>query len=371
MILKFSKTIICLVAVMCLLGTSLVAFAVEGDLDFDFNIQPEIPTTQEVTVSVETPKETEKETEKQTEKQTEKETSKKPTKKPTKPHTTEKREEPQDNNVNVNVNNSVEETSTTQPETTEESTDDILPDGSFYVYLERNNGQRRLKTVLNKKGYVPEPEEPIREGYVFVGWYSDPEFKTKWDFLRDQADKPITIYAKWEADDGTIEYDIVIEKTSGGKLQVNPKKASFGEPVVITVKPDEGKRLVQGSVLINGEPTDFLSFVMPKGKVTITAEFEDVPENEYKYDKSKLPLYIAIGVVVAVILVIAVVIAKKRSDFNADLDPNEELVVEDNDGDNWVDETIVVEDGFKDGKKVVENTEPDYGAPNLDEDDFE
>ena len=29
------------------------------------------------------------------------------------------------------------------------------------------------------------------------------------------------------------------------------------------------------------------------------------------------------------------------------------------------------EDGFKDGKKVVENTEPDYGAPDLDEDDFE
>ena len=364
MILKFSKIIVCLVAVGCLLGNSFTAFATNADLDFEFNIQPEIPTTEEETVAVET--------EKETEEPTEKETTEKPTKKPTKPHTTEKRQEPQTPAANANVNETGAQTSTTKEETTaEESTDEPLPEGSFYVYLERNNGQRRLKNVMNKAGYVPDPGEPVREGYVFVGWYKDPDFKTKWDFYKDKTDKTITIYAKWKANEGTVNYDIIIEDMVGGKLEVNPKNASLGEPVVITVIPDEGKRLVQGSVRINGEPTDFLSFVMPKGKVTISAEFENIPENEDDNEKSKLPVFVVLGVVLIILIVIVVIIGKKRRDFNADLDPEEDLIIEDDNDDNWIDETIVVEDGFKEGKKVVENTEPDYGAPDLIEEDLD
>ncbi len=373
---KISKIIICVIATLCLFCGSLTVFAENGDLDFDFNIQPEVPTTQQESVPEETEKETEEEkTEKETEKETQKPTQK-PTKKPTKPHTTEAVVEPEynDNNDNNNVNVNVQANdNTTKEETTEETTDETLPDGAFYVYLERNNGQRRLKTMMQEKGYVPEPEEPIREGYVFVGWYADSEFKKSWNFLTDKADKTITIYAKWRADEGTVVYDIVIEKTAGGRLEVNPQKASMGEPVVITVTPDEGKRLVQGSILINGEPTDFLSFIMPKGEVTISASFEDVPENDEEEEtKSKLPLFIGVGVVVAVILVAAIIIAKRRSDFNADLDPDEDLYTdEDDDDEDWIDESIVVEDGFKEGKKVVESTEPDYGAPDLDEDDLD
>ena len=229
-----------------------------------------------------------------------------------------------------------------------------------------------IKTIIINKGEnVSYPNDPVREGYVFAGWYKDPDFKTKWDFYKDKTDKTITIYAKWKANEGTVNYDIIIEDMVGGKLEVNPKKASLGEPVVITVIPDEGKRLVQGSVRINGEPTDFLSFVMPKGKVTLSAEFENIPENEGNNEKSKLPLFIIIGVVFIILIVIVVIIAKKRNDFNADLDPEEDLTVEDDNDDNWIDETIVVEDGFKEGKKVVENTEPDYGAPDLIEEDLD
>ncbi len=375
MIQKISKILICTVAVLCLFCSSVTVFAENGDLDFDFNIQPVEPTTQEEILPSESETETEKQTEKETKKETEKETTEKPTKKPTKPYTTEPDDEPVYNNNNNNGNNvnqnvQANDDTTKKETTTEGTTDEPLPEGSFYVYLERNNGQRRLKTVMSGKGYVPEPEIPVRQGYVFAGWYSDANFKNKWDFLKDQTDKTITIYAKWKADEGTVVYDIIIEDAVGGKLEVNPQKASLGEPVVITVTPDEGKRLVQGSILINGEPTDFLSFIMPKGKVTISASFEDIPESDGEEEKPKLPLFIGIGAVVAVILVAIIIVAKRRRDFNADLDPDEDIyAVEDNDDDNWIDESIVVEDGFKEGKKVVENTEPDYGAPEADLDE--
>ena len=366
MTIKALKTIVCVIATLCLFCGSLTAFAENSDLDFDFNIQPEVPTT-----IVETePEETEKETEKPTEKETEK-----PTKKPTKVEETKAQSNNNNNNSNnnssANVNTNTQSATTTKEETTE-ARDESLPEGAFYVYLERNNGQKRLKTVMEKPGYVNAPEEPTRVGYVFDGWYTDPDFKKPWDFLRDKTDKEITIYAKWKADDSTVVFDIIIEDTVGGVIEANPAKASMGEPITLTIKPEKGKRLVQGSLCINGEPSDFLSFIMPKGEVRITAEFEDVPDTIVVDDSnSKLPLIIGVGVVVAVILAVAIIIALKRRDFNADLDPDDDDYTppEDDYYDNWIDETIVVEDGFKEGKKVVENTEPDYGAPDLDEDD--
>lgn len=371
---KFLKINICIIAILCIFCSSLTAFAVDGDLDFDFNIQPEVPTTEEITVPVETEKETEQETVKETEKQTEKETTEKQTQRPTVPQTTERKNPASDNDESQGNNsaNVQANAQTTKSETTENAFEEDLEEGEFYVYLERNNGQRRLKTLMKKKGYVPEPEEPEREGYIFSGWYADSKFKKPWNFMTDKAEGKMTIYAKWTAVGNTVVYDIVIKDSIGGTIEVNPQKASMGEPVVITVIPDEGKRLVQGSIRINGEATDYLNFIMPEGNVTISASFEEVPENEMNPMKSKLPLLIVGGVIVVLIVIIVIVVAKRRSDFNADLDPDEDVfAVDDEDDDNWIDESIVVEDGFVEGKKVVESTEPDYGAPDLDEDDFE
>lgn len=377
MIRKILKINICVIAVLSVLCSSLTAFAVEGDLDFDFNIQPEIPATQEETVQVETEQETEKETEKETQKETEKkpdkETTERPTQRPTEPKTTERQNNEPDNNVWEGDGNAQEEESTTKKETT---TEEGLEKGQFYVYLERNNGQRRLKTLMRKKGYVTEPEEPFREGYIFSGWYADAKFKKPWDFMTDKAEGTMTIYAKWTAKGDTVVYDIIIEDTVGGSLEVNPQKASAGEPVVITVVPDDGKRLVQGSIIINGQNTDFLSFIMPDSKVTISATFEDIPEQQQaQIEKSKLPIFAIFGVIAIVVIAVAIVLTRKRRDFNADLDPDEDIFANDNEEDDgsWIDESIVVEDGFVEGKKVVESTEPDYGAPDLDldEDDFD
>ncbi len=356
---KFLKTIICAVAVMCLFCNTFIAFAENGDVDFDFNIQPIEPTTQEEVVETEAP--TEEPTEAPTKKPTEAPTEK-PTKKPTKPQETRPQERPQNNQANNN-----------QP-ATQATTEEELDEGTFFVYLEKNNGEKRLKTLVEKGGLLPRPSDPTRKGYIFDGWYSDSKFKNEWDFEKDKAKKEMTIYAKWIADESTVEFDIVIEETVGGKLETNPTKASKGEPVFITVVPDEGKRLVAGSLIVNGKSTDVFSFIMPKGKVTISASFEDIPEtvdDEEEEEKNLTPFIIIGAIILIAIIAGVVVIVMRRRDFNADLDPDEEYEDDTDDEIVWIDDSIVVQDGFKEGKKVVENAEPDYGEPELDTDDFE
>ena len=113
---------------------------------------------------------------------------------------------------------------------------------------------------------------------------------------------------------------------------------------------------------------------MPKGKVTISASFEDIPEtaDDGVEEERNLTPFIIIGAVILIAIIAGVVvIVMRRRDFNADLDPDEEYEEDSDDETLWIDESIVVEDGFKEGKKVVENAEPDYGAPEADFEDFE
>lgn len=255
-------------------------------------------------------------------------------------------------------------TSTTAEETT-------LPEGSFYVYLELNNGKPRLKRILDKPGLVPSPNEPVRKGYIFDGWYADAKFTTPWNFYTSVADEKTVIYAKWVADASTIVYNVKVSKMVGGTVQVNPMIASEGEPVIITLLPEEGKRVVAGSLKINGESSDVFSFIMPAHDVVISAEFEDIPASEFneEEEKSILPFIIGVAIIVIAIIVVVIITLRRRANLNtAEFDENGALIIDDDDDDVWIDESIVIEDGFANGKKVKENVEPDYGEPEVNND---
>ena len=281
----------------------------------------------------------------------------------------------------VNSNNKTTKKETTKRETTEktdektteneESTEEgtTLPEGSFYVYLELNNGHERRKTVLEKPGLVPQPNEPTRKGYVVVGWYADAACTKPWNFKSSVADENTIIYAKWTADPNTVVYNITVSDIDGGTIAVNPSSASAGEPVIITVKPEKGKRLVLGSITINGKNSDVLSFIMPAEDVVVGASFEDVPE-EIKTDEgiSVVPFIIGGAVLIVAILIIAIIIIKYKSrPAVVEYDENGAIILDDDDDDGWVDDSIVIEDGFANGKIVHESVEPDFGVPEDDE----
>ena len=181
--------------------------------------------------------------------------------------------------------------------------------------------------------------------------FSDEKFENSWNFFTDSAEKEMTIYAKWVAKDNTKLYRVKSLKSTGGTFEVNPKEATEGETVTITAKPDEGMRVAK--IYIDGKESEYLSFEMPSKNVQIKVEFEKIPVEAEK-GKTLIPVFIA-GAAVIVLVAIGLAIrlvANNRLKKEA----------EERDAPVWVDESAVVEDGFKEGKKVMEDHDPDFDA---------
>lgn len=107
---------------------------------------------------------------------------------------------------------------------------------SYTVSFETNGGSAvEALSVLNGKSPA-KPADPVREGYVFVGWYLDGEFKMPFGFGAQPVTADTVLYARWSEDllggaEYTVDFDVNYEdaenpdsvQTVGGKL--------FGLPV--------------------------------------------------------------------------------------------------------------------------------------------
>lgn len=71
---------------------------------------------------------------------------------------------------------------------------------SGYTISFDSNGGTDVPALTDMKygDLIPEPEPPLREGYVFCGWFSDENCNYRWDFATMQVPDSITLYAKWE-----------------------------------------------------------------------------------------------------------------------------------------------------------------------------
>lgn len=92
---------------------------------------------------------------------------------------------------------------------------EILADGSLVLKVFYDRDSYRVSFVTNCEANIAsqqvkfgstatEPSEPSRDGYDFVGWFSDTSLTDEYDFST-KPDKDITLYAKWQAWDA-VEY---------------------------------------------------------------------------------------------------------------------------------------------------------------------
>lgn len=102
---------------------------------------------------------------------------------------------------------------------------------TYTVSFESNGGSAlEAQSVLNGKSFA-QPNDPVREGFVFVGWYADSEFKAPFAFQAEPITSDMTLYARWsEALLGGMEYTVEFDAnyadaenpeamiTTGGKL---------------------------------------------------------------------------------------------------------------------------------------------------------
>ena len=83
------------------------------------------------------------------------------------------------------------------------------------------------------------------------------------------------------------EYKILVQSSENGKVNVDKTTAVAGDTINITVEPNEGYQLVEGSLKYNGQTIVNNSFTMPSEDVTITAEFskiEDTGDGDQSHD---------------------------------------------------------------------------------------
>lgn len=62
-----------------------------------------------------------------------------------------------------------------------------------------SNGGSAVESVNAIYGeLLKRPDNPVRDGYKFVGWYSDIDLQKPWDFDADTVQGNMTLYAKWQ-----------------------------------------------------------------------------------------------------------------------------------------------------------------------------
>ena len=66
------------------------------------------------------------------------------------------------------------------------------------VTFETNGGSEIPALVAQYGETIARPDNPVREGYRLVGWYTDIDLKNPWDFDTDTVQGNMTLYAKWE-----------------------------------------------------------------------------------------------------------------------------------------------------------------------------
>lgn len=65
------------------------------------------------------------------------------------------------------------------------------------VSFETNGGSSVPSQTVKYGETIKRPEDPVREGYKFAGWYTDIDLQKPWDFDTDTVKGNMTLYAKW------------------------------------------------------------------------------------------------------------------------------------------------------------------------------
>ncbi len=99
------------------------------------------------------------------------------------------------------------------------------PERPVYVYKKRAyfhdmiDGTDSYTTEYLHHGLVEPFDNPAREGYVFAGWYYEPDYKTPYDFSHELEDKT-DIYAKWIRSDFRHIIDELNQIAAGTSISI-------------------------------------------------------------------------------------------------------------------------------------------------------
>ncbi len=126
--------------------------------------------------------------------------------------------------------------------------DTITANTTLYARWERNkytlsfvsNGGTQVEEqMVNAMDYAVRPVSPKREGYIFIGWYSDAELKHEFDFVNTTILKDYTLYAKWELGSESEDRFKVYFNSKGGSAVPTLENIAYGSKIE---KPEDPVR---------------------------------------------------------------------------------------------------------------------------------
>lgn len=193
---------------------------------------------------------------------------------------------------------------------------------------------------------------PYRQGYVFNGWYLDPQFKNSISQISTDQTGDIIIYASWTADSMAISYNL----NGGTNNPGNPNSYKVGQQKIELLEPTrEGYRFVgwfsdsgmtQQVYFIDGTQSNMTlyakwEYIGASGQSETssdsTSDIDEASSEQNKSDKGNnkkegLPVYVLVIIWVAIMAVLGVIVTAviyyKHQNDGFDDDDNDD----DNDG---------------------------------------
>ena len=158
---------------------------------------------------------------------------------------------------------------------------DRLRDG-YYIAFQSNGGSFVDAITGKYNAEIKKPEDPVRLGYTFAGWYEDMDLTIPYTIPETMPEEDRLVYAKWEAAD--VGYTVVdyIEGTNGTYEAQTPVKMSGRTEEEVSPVPKERTGFVtppQLTETVKADGSLVINYYYARNKYTQIFKSEKETEN--------------------------------------------------------------------------------------------
>ena len=158
---------------------------------------------------------------------------------------------------------------------------DRLRDG-YYIAFQSNGGSFVDAITGKYNAEIKRPEDPVRLGYTFAGWYEDMDLTIPYTIPETMPEEDRLVYAKWEAAD--VGYTVVdyIEGTNGTYEAQTPVKMNGRTEEEVSPVPKEREGFVtppQLTETVKADGSLVINYYYARNKYTQTFKSEKETEN--------------------------------------------------------------------------------------------
>ncbi len=138
------------------------------------------------------------------------------------------------------------------------------------IHFDANNGSEVFSvSILSETDYLL-PESPVKEGYLFDGWYMDEAMTLLFDEQEINNDgSDITLYAKW------IQQDYSLNFVTNSVVPIDSIIVTVGSTILLPPLPGDESNTFYGWYTDAAFTLPFEDYIMPAHDVTLYAKWTD------------------------------------------------------------------------------------------------